>query len=63
MLLPVGGLVSAADAAAAASADAGLAYLGAALVTGLSCIGAGIAVACRRPRRHRGFFRKPQILW
>lgn len=30
VLLPVGGLVSAADAAAAASADAGMAYLGAA---------------------------------
>ena len=31
--------------AAAAAADNGMAYLAAALVTGLACIGAGIAVA------------------
>lgn len=34
-----------AGAEAAASANAGMAYLAAALVTGLACIGAGIAVA------------------
>lgn len=34
-----------AGADAAASANAGMAYLAAALVTGLACIGAGIAVA------------------
>lgn len=42
VLLPVGGLVSAADAAAAASADAGMAYLGAALVTGCPVSGAAL---------------------
>lgn len=35
----------AAPSAAAAAADNGMAYLAAALVTGLACIGAGIAVA------------------
>ena len=59
VLLPVGGLVSAADAAAAASADAGMAYLGAALVTGLSCIGAGIAVAAAAPAAIGAFSENP----
>lgn len=51
VILPLGGAVSAADAAeAAASASAaGLGYLAAALVTGLSAIGAGIAVAAAAP--------------
>ena len=50
VLVPVGGLVSAADtAAAAASNAAGLGYLAAALVTGMACIGAGIAVASGAP--------------
>lgn len=41
-----GGKVSAAESAAAASTSAdGLKYIGAALATGLSCIGGGIAVA------------------
>lgn len=50
-LLPVGGLVSAAGEAAAAAdgAAAGMGYLAAALVTGLSCVGAGIAVASAAP--------------
>lgn len=50
VLVPVGGLVSAADATAAvASSGAGLGYIAAALVTGLACVGAGIAVAAGAP--------------
>lgn len=53
VILPLSGFVSAADtseAAAAASASAaGLGYLAAALVTGMSAIGAGIAVAAAAP--------------
>ncbi len=49
VLLPVGGLVSAADTAAVASSSAGLGYIAAALVTGLACVGAGIAVAAGAP--------------
>ena len=44
VLLPVAGYAAEAPAAAASSA-AGMAYLAAALVTGLACIGCGIAVA------------------
>lgn len=44
-IMMLGGEVQAADAAAAASTATGLGYLAAALVTGLSCIGGGIAVA------------------
>ena len=48
--MPVGGLVSAAgEAAAAGSASAGMAYIAAALSTGLSALGAGIAVAAAAP--------------
>lgn len=43
-IMMLGGEVQAADAAAASTAT-GLGYLAAALVTGLSCIGGGIAVA------------------
>ena len=49
VIVPMGGLVSAADAAAAASGASGLGYIAAALVTGLACIGAGIAVAAGAP--------------
>lgn len=50
VLMPVGGLVSAAEAAAgAASAASGMGYLAAALSTGLSALGAGIAVAAAAP--------------
>lgn len=54
ILLPVGDLVTfAAEAettvAAAVSTGAGLGYLGAALVTGMSALGAGIAVASAAP--------------
>lgn len=52
VLLPVGSLVTAAApeaAAAVISVGQGLGYLGAALVTGLACIGAGVAVASAAP--------------
>ncbi|MEG2813667.1 MAG: ATP synthase subunit C [Oscillospiraceae bacterium] len=50
-ILPVGGLVSADGPAAVAVSGAatGMGYLAAALVTGLSCLGAGIAVAAAAP--------------
>ena len=44
-IMMLGGDVQAADTSAAASTATGLGYLAAALVTGLSCIGGGIAVA------------------
>lgn len=45
-IMMLGGTVQAADtASAAASTATGLGYIAAALVTGLSCIGGGIAVA------------------
>ena len=49
VLMPV--IAGAAEPAttAAASSGAGMAYLGAALVTGLACIGCGIAVAAAAP--------------
>ena len=50
VLVPVGGLVSAAETTAAvASSSAGHGYIAAALVTGLACVGAGIAVAAGAP--------------
>lgn len=52
IILPVGGFVSAAGettAAAAATGAAGMGYLSMALAVGLSCIGAGIAVAAAAP--------------
>lgn len=52
VILPLSGFVSAADevsAAAAASTASGLGYIAAALVTGMSAIGAGIAVAAAAP--------------
>lgn len=50
VLVPVGGLVSAAETtAAAASTASGMGYLAAALVTGIACIGGGIAVAAAAP--------------
>lgn len=54
LILPLGGFVSAAEIEAAApqavnDMSKGLGYLGAALVTGLSCIGSGIAVAAGAP--------------
>lgn len=53
LALPLGGFAQAAaeasSVAATLSTGAGLGYLGAALVTGLSCVGAGIAVAAAAP--------------
>ena len=52
IILPLGGFVSAETAGAAVEAvnnNAGLGYLAAALVTGLSSIGAGIAVGAAAP--------------
>lgn len=53
VILPLGGFVSAAaeegSVIAALSTGAGLGYLAAALAVGLSCIGAGIAVAAGAP--------------
>lgn len=52
MIIPIGGFVSAAApeaAQAVVSMGQGLGYLAAALVTGMSCIGAGIAVAAGAP--------------
>lgn len=54
VLLPIGDFVTFAaeegvTAAAAVTTGAGLGYLGAALVTGLSALGAGIAVASAAP--------------
>ncbi len=49
-LLPIGGIASAAgEAVAVSGASVGMGYLAAALVTGLSCVGAGIAVAAAAP--------------
>ena len=44
-LTPIGQYIAYAADAGTMTAGAGMAYLGAALATGLSCIGAGIAVA------------------
>ena len=48
-VLQIGNLVSAETAAAVSGAAAGMGYIAAALVTGLSCLGAGIAVAAAAP--------------
>ncbi len=52
-ILPIGNFLAYADTAAAVAGEittgAGLAYLAAALVTGMSCLGAGYAVACAAP--------------
>ena len=45
IMMFAGSNVQAADAAASASTATGMGYIAAALVTGLSCIGGGIAVA------------------
>lgn len=50
LILPIGGMVSAAEGVAAIGDSAmGMGFLAAALVTGLSCLGAGIAVAAAAP--------------
>ena len=51
-ILPIGGIVSAAGTAGAVALSGsavGMGFISAALVTGLSCLGAGIAVAAAAP--------------
>ena len=67
VLLPMGGFVTLAEAAtegAAAAAGittgAGMGFLAAALVTGLSCVGAGIAVAAAAPAAIGAFSEDPK---
>jgi len=49
-ILPIGGIISAAgEVTAVSGAATGMGFLAAALVTGLSCLGAGIAVAAAAP--------------
>lgn len=66
-ILPIGNMIAYAsgDAATAAavageiSNGAGLAYIAAALVTGMSCLGAGYAVACAAPAAIGAFSEDP----
>lgn len=67
ILLPAGGFITLAEgepAAAAAevgiSVGTGLAYLAAALVTSISCVGAGIAVAAAAPAAIKAFSEDPK---
>lgn len=65
ILLPAGGMLSAAETAEAAAAatggsSAGMGFLAAALVTGLSAIGAGIAVAAAAPAAIGAFSEDPK---
>ena len=49
-IAPIGGVAAAAGEATAVTGNAlGMGYIAAALVTGLSCVGAGIAVAAAAP--------------
>lgn len=59
IFFPVSGIVSAETTAAAGSA-AGMGYLAAALVTGLSALGAGIAVASAAPAAIGAFSEDPK---
>ena len=69
VILPMGGFITLAEAEPAAAAmaaeagmtvGAGLGYLAAALVTGCSCIGAGIAVAAAAPAAIGAFSEDPK---
>lgn len=62
ILFPLGGFVSAATEAttAVASADSSMAFLAAALSTGMSAIGAGIAVAAAAPAAIGAFSEDPK---
>ena len=65
IILPMGGFVTLAEGASAAAESgmtigSGLAYLAAALVTGFSCIGAGIAVAAAAPAAIGAFSEDPK---
>lgn len=66
-ILPIGSLVAfaegaapAATAAATISTGAGMGFLAAALVTGLSCVGSGIAVAAAAPAAIGAFSEDPK---
>lgn len=66
LVLPVGAFVTAfaaegaATAAAGISTGAGMGFLAAALVTGLSCVGSGIAVAAAAPAAIGAFSEDPK---
>lgn len=60
VFFPLSGIVSAAEPAAAAGTAAGMGYLAAALVTGLSALGAGIAVASAAPAAIGAFSEDPK---
>ncbi len=67
VLLPMGGFVTLAAEEGAVAAEAagisigaGMGYLAAALVTGLSCVGAGIAVAAAAPAAIGAFSEDPK---
>lgn len=49
IIVPIGTASAAGEVVAGISTGAGMGYLAAALVTGLSCLGAGIAVAAAAP--------------
>lgn len=66
-ILPIGSFVAfaegaapAASAAASISTGAGMGFLAAALVTGLSCVGSGIAVAAAAPAAIGAFSEDPK---
>lgn len=67
IVLPMGGFITLAETAAEASAatagmtiGTGLAYLAAGLVTGISCIGAGIAISAAAPAAIGAFSEDPK---
>lgn len=66
IILPAGGFITLAEGAEAAAAagtgmtiGTGLAYLAAGLVTGISCIGAGIAISAAAPAAIGAFSEDP----
>lgn len=63
IILPAGGFITLAEGEAAAAAGmtigTGLAYLAAGLVTGISCIGAGIAISAAAPAAIGAFSEDP----
>lgn len=66
IILPAGGFITLAEGAEAAATagtgmtiGSGLAYLSAALVTGIACIGAGIAIAAAAPAAIGAFSEDP----
>lgn len=62
IVFPIGGSVFAAEAAnAASSASSGLKFIGAAIATGMSSLGAGIAVASAAPAAIGAVSEDPKI--